>query len=784
MLATKSGYIRDPFKNNQVSNFDPLAKGLLQYWPGVNSPNAATYNYTQAATSPFTSDEVSVRIDHNFTNNTRFNARYSQKHETKTNAPEYYGSDDPGGPGVVAPNNRWSTNEAINHVFSPTFMGSFNFGINRWIEQSVSQSLGFKPSSLGFPAFMDPISPVFPLIAPSGFLGLGPGAGNGLDNYTVPRTHYTAALDFTKVMGRHSLAFGVTDILNQLNGGHILTSTFNFNPAATAGPDPSDITSNTGASMASFLVGYGNGFTGVNAFPKSSKHFFGTYFQDDWKATPKLTLNLGIRYEIQTAPVESKNRQVYFDPKAVNPISAQLGFEVLGADVYNSSSNRGAYNTPLTNFAPRVGVSYRFTDKLVARTGYGIFFVPSFPNTPPNQGFSQQTPWVSLDQNGLPVNPLSNPFPNGQILPMGSALGGLQDVGGGSNGVDANRHSPYVEQWMAGLSYSITNSDMLDVTYVGNHGVHMITGGLDINQLSTANHALGEALNEQVPNPFYGIITRADCGLNGKMINRGQLLRPFPEFCNVNEVNATVGTSWYDALQASYTHRWKSGLNVLASYTYSKFLDNVNGASGWAFAGASTIRDANNINAEKSVDGNDITHSLVVNYIYELPFGRGKQFGSHINRALDGVIGGWQISGITTFKSGFPLSITCPDNSNSYGGGGARCDIVGDPVPQHQTISNWINPAAFKQAAKFSYGNSPRYLSNLRAPHMNNTDLAIQKYWNFTEGMKLQFRAEMFNAFNHPNFYAPGQNLTSDNFGKISNALQPRDIQLGAKFFW
>jgi hypothetical protein len=788
LVANSTGWIRDPFAGNKIPGtmFDSVSNNMLQYWPSPNSNNP-NFNYSQSAASPFHSNEYSIRVDHNFTDNTRLNVRWSQKWETKTNSPEYYGANDPGGPGVVDPNNRWSINGGLNHVFSPTFDMSINLGLNRWVEQSQVQGYGFKASALGLPSFIDSISPLFPLVKPDSVLSLGPGAGNGLDEYAVPRNIGTASVDFAKIHGKHSLSFGFMDVLNQLNGGHDFTTTFNFPTAMTAGPDPQAVTSGTGAGMASFLLGVGNGQTGYNAWPASSKHYLGWYLQDDWKLTSKLTVNLGLRYEIQTAPVERHNNQVYFDPTAVNPISSSVGFQVLGADVYNNGSNRGLYSTPYNNFAPRIGFAYQALNKVVVRGGYGLFYIPSYPGAGPNQGFSQSTPWVGEQPNGVvPQNVLSNAFPSGMLTANGSGLGGLQDVGYGTTATYPDRRVPYVEQWMFGVQYSLSQNDLLDVSYVGNHGVHMLASGVQRNQLSDAEHtSLGQAEYNLVPNPFYGHITSSGCGLADPTIIQGQLLKPFPQYCSVYEVNAPVGFSLYDALQATYSHRWKSGLSLQASYTFSKFIDNVNGASGWAFVGSNAVRNFNNLAAEKSVDGNDIPHSLVINYVYELPVGHGKPFGGGWNGPVNAILGGWQLAGVTSFKSGFPLSIVCADNSQSLGGAVGRCNVIGNPVPANQTISNWINRAAFQDAPLFTYGNSARYLSNLRSPGYQDWDIAIQKYWRFGgETKRLQFRAEMYNAFNHPNFYAPNQNFEDPNFGKISNTLAPRDVQIGAKFYW
>jgi hypothetical protein len=247
-------------------------------------------------------------------------------------------------------------------------------------------------------------------------------------------------------------------------------------------------------------------------------------------------------------------------------------------------------------------------------------------------------------------------------------------------------------------------------------------------------------------------------------------------------------------MQVTYTHRWHAGLNVNVSYTYSKFTDDVQGASGWAFPGSgSNVRDFHNLGAERSRDVSDIPHSLVVNYIYELPVGHGKKVGGEWNGPVNALLGGWQLTGIMTTKSGFPLSISPAANTLGAFGGNQRPDLIGDPKPANQTITTWIDGAAFAQPGAFSYGDSPRTFDNLRSPHYINLDMGIQKWWDFSEAKRLQFRMEMFNAFNHPNFFAPDLNLSNykpvngvntGNFGKISQAYPSRDVQAALKFYW
>jgi carboxypeptidase family protein/TonB-dependent receptor-like protein len=799
--ATCTGFIRDPFPGNIIPSnlMDTIAKSIAtgNFWPSPTNPNVLINNFTGSASAPSHSDEYSVRIDHNFTDNDRFNARWSQKYESKVNFPTYYGASDSGGPGVTAPNNRYSINAGYTHVFDPTFDVSLNFGVNRHVEQSTTQSFGFKSSTLGLPSFIDGIAPSFPEIQPQSYSALG--AQAGLDNYIVPQTLWTSSVDFTKIKGKHTLAFGFMDVWARIDGGHYANTVLQFQTTSTAGPDPQQSAPGTGNGFASFLLGVGSGTdqTGFQQFPATDKHFLGWYLQDSWKATRKLTLNLGLRYEIQTAPSERHNAQNFFNFTATNPISSAVGFNVPGELVFNSSNNRGVYNTSHTNFAPRIGAAYQLRDKLVLRGGYGLYFVPNYYGNGPNIGYSQGTPWVTTLNGGLnPSSTLSgnatlglpSAFPNGEVLPTGNSLGGLTDVGFGLNPVtDPVRHSPYVQQWMLGGQYSFTNNDLLDISYVGNHGVHVLSQFLEWNELPVSALALGNQLIQQVTNPFFGSINASGCGLSNPTVQRGQLLLPFPEYCSVTEAQPAVGGSTYNALQATYTHRWHSGLDLNVSYTYSKFMDNVQGASGWAFPGSgSSVRNSYDLAAERSVDASDLTHSLVISYNYELPFGKGKQFGAEWNRPMNAVLGGWQWSGILTAHTGLPISINPAQNNTGGFGFNQRPDRVPgvSPIPQNQNINDWINPAAFAQPAPFTFGNTSRFLSDLRAPGFVNWDMGLEKSWKFTESMRFQFRFELFNAFNHPNFFVPDSNLGDANFGTINSAYPPRSLQFAGKFYF
>ena len=781
-------YIRDPIPNNNLSTLlDPVAKNIEAFWPNPTNSDLSN-NYSDAAAAATTSNEFSIRVDHNVSDAIRLYGRFSIKHESKQVSASFYGPNDPGGPGQVNPDNRYNIALGYSQVLTPTFTLSLNLGFMRWVEGNNVQGYPFQPSSLGLPSAVDAGSPQFPTISVEGQSPLGATAGAGQGVF--PNNIGSFSADLSKVIRTHTLSFGYMGVLSQANGGRFASTPFSFNSAFTSGPDPNAPSSATGFGYASFLLGTPeSGSTGVTSFPQTQKIFNGVYVQDDWKATPTLTLNLGLRYEVQGAPTERKNRQAYFDVDTVNPISAAVGGTYHGAFVYNGvdGHGRGLYNTDYTNLSPRFGFSAQVMPRLVLRGGFGFFFPTTFYGNGPNPGYSQTTTFVSTLNGGLnPSSTLSNAFPQGILPETGNSLGGLVDVGQSISVVNNRRPSPYVEQWMVGIQDAITPRDLIDITYVGNHGVKQILSSQNYNELPPQYLALGTQLNNPVANPFYGPVAGSGCGLSNATVAQFQLLLPEAQYCDgVNASQAPVGFSEYNSLQASYTHKVAEGLTILASYTFSKFIDNVEGSNDWALATSNTIRNYYNLAAEKSVDASDTPQSAVISYIYELPVGRGRHFGGHMNKPVDAAIGGWQVSGISSFKEGFPLSINANVYSTTLYGGNQHANVVGDPNQvAHKGINGWFNTSAFQQAAPYTFGDAPRYFSNLRAPGYDNWDIGIEKWFNQDGRIRTQFRGEMFNAFNHANFYAPDTTLGDLGFGTIRSSNPPRDVQLALKIYW
>lgn len=800
--ASCSGEIRDPFAGNIIptGSINSVAKNFLQYYPNPTSSGIAS-NYTVTGPIVVSYDRGNGRIDHNISERQRINFRVSQEHEYKTNGLRAYGLNDPGDTGSLIGENRWDYGMNYVNTINPSTVLTVTGGWNRWNEDSAPYGAGFKDSSVGLPSFLDGISPWFPQVEISGTSGLGCCARS----YN-PREVRTAAADLTMIRKSHNLTAGFQFISFSSPDVDENDPIFSFGTGMTQGPDPTAANPQTGWGFASFLLGTGNGGkpgtsvpgfnlnAGItqNASSMTLDQWYGAYLQDDWKVSRKLTLNLGIRYDYQAAPTDRFNRYSWFDFTDPNPISTAVGFNVPGHLIYEGGGNgnrRGVWIPQSTNFAPRLGMAYKLTDKLVWRAGFGLFYTRAAQiNKLDMYGYSAFTPWVSSVDGITPLNSLSDPFPNGLTPQTGRSQGALTQVGQSVDAWEGYRPTPYVEQWTAGLQYQIAPNTLIEATYLGNRGVKMIFSDLPIDQLNPKYMSMGENLLTPVANPFYNAVVannlQSECGLNQPTVPQAQLLLRYPQYCGVYDEQTPAGFSTYNALQLTFTHRWSQGLQFVASFTASKFIDNEEGVESWAYPNSGTTLNYYNLAADKSLDGSDIPKSLVLNYIYQLPVGRGKHFGHDMSGVVNAVVGGWQVSGISTFKDGFPLAISASNNAG-VGNSGQRPELVGNPNISNPTIQEWFNTAAFAQPAAYTFGNAPRTMPHTRAPGLNTSDVGLEKWWNPTgERLKLEFRAEAYNIANHPNFFAPDMNLGDPTFGTVTNAFVGRSIQFSLKLLW
>jgi hypothetical protein len=807
--------VRDPYPGNiipttGVGAIDALAKKFAtgNYWPAPKNPGGG-FNFNTTVSAPTTSNEWGIRIDHNINANNRIYGQFSNKHEGKVQTGAFYGASNVAGPYVFDPNNRMFGVLGYSHVFSPTFVLSSTLFFIRNPGGNVVQGYPFKPSSLGLPGQLDSWTPQFPQVefgntfSGSGFYApLGATQNSG--QATFPKTNESLSIDASKILKTQSISIGYMGVRQNDDGGRLIPTVFNFSNQMTAGPDPSNLKGDsTGDALASFMVGAGNpgagsaGSTGFAAFPAPTYYMHGMYVQDDWKAKRNLTLNLGFRYDLQMPTTARHDEQAYFDLHALNPISATTGIPSYGQIVYNQPGDRGLWKLNLHDFAPRVGFSYAVMPKLVLRGGYGIYYARNFyGGNGPNPGYSTSGVWTSSADGVHVTTPLAQAFQTGLVPVTGNALRGLTQVGQSPSVVDRNRPEPMTQQFSFGFQYAFSPNDVLDVNFVGSRGRHITLGGMNYGQLDPKYLAMGSALNSSMPtNPYATALSSLGLTAPSCPYTMAQSLMPYPEYCgSVSAQGEPVGINNYNALQANFKHRFGAGLIFTASYTFSKFLSDTGGPEEWGAIngdqGGSAIRNYYDLKADWSVDGNDIPHSLVLNYVYDLPVGRGKRFGTGMNRAEDAIVGGWEVSGITTAESGFPMSIGAGGNSASVFGGGQHADLTGQPlksghcggtngVPDIPVGSKYcfFNPTAFAAPADFTFGNAPRYFSNLRAPKYVDEDLTFAKWFSLKERLRFQIGVQMFNAFNHPNFGIPNAGVGSPNMGLSSSTQGARQMQ-------
>ncbi len=785
--STAGVFTRSPFPGNVIpsNNFDAIAKNYLTYIPlpdvAGNSVTQAN-NYFNSGVSRYTNYHADIRVDYSPTDKHSFWFKLTKAQSFDTYGPNFY-------PLAVATyqpqiHPRVALSTGDTYVLNPSTVVNVTLGGGRWYEHWPNPSLGFNLATLGFSqavanqAAID-TSPAVTMTNYSNF-----GSGREL---RLHRNNYNAQINVTKNKGAHSIKFGWTMENQQLNRFDQTSATFGFTQQPTSGPNPTTNNGLTGNGFASMLLGAGSsgGATLANE-PAITNLYYAWYVQDAWKATKNLTINYGLRYEIQPAQTERFDDQAYFNPNAANPIGPAAGLPNLkGAVQYVTSSNRTPYNTPYNNFAPRLGIAYRISDKLVARAGYGITYTRSLPiylNNPSNDGFTTTTPWVTSLDNGITVaNRWANAFPTGLTPIVGSANGALQQVGLTVNEFDRSRPTPYIQEFSVDLQYSLGRDTVAELGYAGSQGRKLIeNGAFQANQLPDQYLSLGNALLANVPNPFYGTAI-ATGTLSGPTVQAGQLLRPYPQYAGVGLLITPGASSSFNALNFKITHRFAQGLTMSASYQWSKAIDNV------SEDGSGTIRDYNNLSLDRSISGHDVPQSVVLNYRYEFPFGKGKSFGASMPRAVDAVFGGWSIAGVYTYHSGLPLAFTATNNTNSFGGSQVPNILNGSQLAiANPTRSQWFNIADVTQPAAFTYGNAPRYIGYVRAQPLNQMDFGLTKTFSMPwENIKLNLRADAFNSFNHNQFSAPSVSLSSLTFGQVTSSYStPRNIQLALRLMF
>jgi hypothetical protein len=855
-----TGQIFDPYTVNQVTGarqpygLDPLnpscpgncipavefnqAASVLGalYYPAPNGPGTVN-NYNSAAPSGGNTNQFIVRGDQNLGNNTRLFGRYS-----------YYGLTDlasnPLGTGLCLDRCAELYHSKLlaldlNHSFTPTTILDVNLSGSRFVYSRAPILSGYDLTNLGWSAaYNSPPGAIRTPPTPAFLFPNDVGKSQGNSAIGDHNTQYNLSPALTMIRGKHTLQAGAQFELGLDNyyQTNIASGAFAFQGNWTSSsPSAAD---GSGFGFADFVLGlaqnqgsFVNQTEGVAQVPAQTagKQVYRAFYLDDtFRLTNKLTLNLGLRYELQGTWSERFNRLSYWNPNATN--ATVTGCTAAGtcpgdAALVGTGPNGSNNNIPIDKkaFSPRLGFAYALDSKTVIRGGYGIFFIPnyvSFGLNPDNDVINlASTPFTATTNSYLtPTSTLngtgctlagatfatftcadnSGPFgAGGIVLPPGRNPQPNLSAFVAANGSPTlapylNPKYGYVEQYNFDIQRQLPGGFFADVAYAGSHGVHLEQYSTHINQIgdnyiaqAAAQFAAGQTptIGTQVGNPLAGSPL---ANLNGTTITAGQLLRPYPQYNDVNLAGYGCCSSTYNSLQASVTKRFSGGGTLLVAYTNAKLLSNTDTLTSWLegpTGGVGQVQDWNNLKGERSLSSQDVSQRLVISYVLDLPFGHGKRYAANFNGIADRVVSGWGVDGVTTFQKGFPLKITWAGTGTALENAGlgvsnVRPDVVGgcNKSAGGSNVTQWFNTSCFAAPPEWGFGTESRTDSTLRTPGINNFDFAIFKRIPIRERLNLEFRTEFFNLFNHPYFSPPGTGFdgtaTGNGFGQITSTVQ------------
>ncbi len=792
---------RLPFPNNTIpaDRIDRAARVMTNLWGRANSPglpNTAVNNFTANASVGGDNDQYNSRVDHTFSDRQRAFVRYT--FWKNLNLPiDPYGTQTC----VDRCTETMNTNQAVigdTLSLSPSTFLDLRLSFTRFSYDRTSLTAGYDLTQLGWPSALNNqvavrVSPI-PIV--TGFDGVF--GTNGTGSTIVARNDvYSIMPAMTKVIGRHTLKFGgefrrLTHNYYQQNNP---SGSFSFNPLMTS-INPL-AAAGTGNGFASFLLGMGaGGGLTHNNFVAGQMLYRAYYFGDQWQIGSRLTFNYGVRVDQMGPWSERFDRLVVLLPNAENELSGRGGLNFTGRPgLVNSPDSPSRNNNELRNpVSPRFGLAYRLNNRTVIRSGYGIFFLPNDVafGTAPNGDISNAytTPYLgTVDGSITPADRLSNPFPSGMIQAPGRSPN-LQRLfyGQGINAPLFNDPRAYVQQWNVDVQRELPGGAAVDIAYAASKGTHLPGPNQVLNQLPDEFLALGSQLLQQVPNPFFGQVQLGT--LAQPRVARGQLLLRYPQYTGFNQVAPMNRNSIYHSLQLKVEKRFARGASVLGSYTWAKLISDTDTLTGWLEPGGGmAVQNSNNLRPERSVALYDVPHRAVISFIYDLPFGKGQPLLGDASGAVNRVIGGWGVNGVSTFQSGNPLNMTMAVNTTNSFGGGQRPNSTGvsaklDGSAQSR-LNGWFNTSAFTPTPAFTFGNVARTLTDVRSHGIANHDFTVFKNTQITERFGLQFRTEVFNLFNRVQFSYPGRALGNPQFGVVSGQYNnPRLVQFALRFLF
>jgi hypothetical protein len=847
-----SNVTRQPIANNQlldaatasggtVGSINAVAAAYLKLLPLPNATSGVGAdgqdNYITNAPSNDTYNNEFGRVDYNI--NSRDHIFFDMRHNNRTQVKNNYFGNGITGTSLLRENFGATLDNVL--TINPTTILDTRFNWTYFDEVHGTPASAYSPTSVGLPSSMNAASEFLQLpyvnFATGGSCGsvtsyqcLG-ATGSGID----PTTSYQAFVDVVKILGRHTLKIGFDGRQYRLRDTSYGNSSgnFTFNSSfVTAGTGAAN--QSFGGDLASFLFGLpGSGSFDINSKASYLNYYVGTFVQDDWRVTDRLTVNMGLRFDIDTPFGERNGATVNgFNPTAINSASAAAStafgantypvvtsLNTLGGLTFPSGPGGAPYQTNSGFLSPRFGFSYSpafLHDKTVIRGGFGFFVQPetvssygangvTSSNAISNQeGFSATTAYVATTNNYLTnANTLSNPFPTGFTQPAGSSQGASTFLGESVSFLSPVEHDPYSERWDLGFQQSVTHSTLFEMLYVGNHALHLPIAQQNLNAtskqyLSTTpyrNQAMSMAYGASVANPFYGLLPNGGSA-NGKTVSLSSLLVPYPQFGtnNILDQNETVGQSYFNSLILHIEQREHHGLTLTANYSFSKLTE------------ADTYLNDQDTTPTHRISPYDHTHHFTVGATYDLPFGRGKTFSFGGSRLMDELLGGFVVNGVYQFQTGAPIEfsadiplqpgVTLRQISNQHrntsptGTGTPALStsqfVTGNYTAKTCPTTGACDGSQFINGQYYDhYRTLPQTLSWVRSDGFNNLDASILKDFHFTSSAYLQLRFETFNTLNHPIFAAPNvSSATASNFGYITSTYAnslPRQVQLGAR---
>lgn len=787
--------MRSAFPGNRIpaSRIHPVSRAMIPFFPAPNStgnPVTGVNNFTRTDGNRVDKDTISIRVDHNFTNSNRIFFRYSYD-DTPFLRASPYGPGNPGSPAIGA--QVFTRQNAIlddTHTFSPTLLGSVRYSVTRLVNNRKPASFGFDMTTLGLPVYLRDVPGIyssFPSVNITGFGVTGSlpnvaaatalGLTDGIDLGDTP---HAAQGNLTKNFSKHTLKVGGEYralFFNNLQG---TARDFSFTPQWTQGPNPAQSTATAGSGLATFLLGVPAGNLGTVPAVAQKINYWSLFAQDTFRVNSRLTLNLGLRYDVEAPRTDRYGQLTNFDYTARPPLNAS-GLDLRGTLAFPATGGlpRANANTDRNNFAPRVGLSFRVNQKTLLRTGGGIFYASSTgigtgAAAFGTSGFGATTSIVTSLDGVTPIADFSNPYPNGRVQPTGNALGGATLLGQAVNFFDRGARTSYAGQWNFNIQRELPSNSVFELGYAASRGLKLSQNRV-FNQLREENLSLGDGLRQQVPNPFFGQIAVGT--LAQRTVSRAQLLRPFPHFDAVTAQNSNYATSAYHALEARYEKRYSRGMSMLVSYTFSKLMDLATGGFSGEVLGGAGFQNNHDLRPEWASSALDQTHRVAFNAIYELPFARGTK---GIANAL---LAGWQVGGIVMAFSGGVLGVGSNVNNTFSQGGGQRPNWTGvNPALDNPRPERWLDASQFSNPPAYRFGNSPRTFNGTRSQSARQLDMTLSKNFRPVEKFEVQFRAEFFNLSNTPRFGTPNETFGNPQFGVVSaQANQSRIVQFALK---